>query len=123
MLIGGRGVFSFTPMLVFALIGALATARTRGLPGRSLATAVLIGCLIFTLYLIIRTDNFGGNAWGTRWFAPLTPVVWYYVAPLFNWPRRAVWKAAVIGAIGFSLLTALMGLHDAWRTLPPLIRL
>jgi hypothetical protein len=74
--VGQRGLFSFTPMLIFAFIGMLAAFKQRR--QRGLILAVLVGSLVFAVYLVVRTDNFGGLAWGTRWFVPLVPVWWYF---------------------------------------------
>jgi hypothetical protein len=59
MFVGQRGLFSFTPMLIFAFIGmavALKQGRQRGL-----IAAVAGSSFIFAAYLILRTDNFGGS--------------------------------------------------------------
>ncbi len=126
MFIGQRGLFSFTPMLIFAFIGmAVAFKQHRQ---RGLIAAVFGGSLIFATYLILRTDNFGGLAWGTRWFVPLVPVWWYFSRDAYcvlrNRPRAAfVWRALFWMAVLLSFLTAAQGLHDAWREAAPLIRL
>jgi hypothetical protein len=132
LLIGARGLFSFTPMLIFGLVGWWIAIRDRSLQLRGLSSAVIIGCLAFTLYLIFRTDNFGGEAWGTRWFVPLAPVMMYYAAVAYRrlqisdsqWPmayrlsRIAFWILVLL-----SFLTSLYGLHDAWKSVPPIMRL
>jgi hypothetical protein len=126
MFVGQRGVFSFTPMLIFAVIGLGLATRQR--QQRSLAFTVLLGSLVFAAYLIFRTDNFGGLAWGTRWFVPLIPVWWYFARDAYGvmrngTARAAVWHLLFWGAVLISFLTAAQGLHDAWREAAPLIRL
>ena len=133
MFVGQRGLVSFTPMLIFAFIGMGAAFRQRR--QRGLISAVLGGSLVFAAYLILRTDNFGGLAWGTRWFVPLVPLWWYFshdaygvprggCAPLLNRPRAsAIWRLLFWIAVLVSFLTAAQGLHDAWREALPLIRL
>ena len=76
MFVGQRGLFSFTPMLIFAFLGMFVAFKQRR--QRGLIMAVLGGSLVFAAYLILRTDNFGGLAWGTRWFVPLVPLWWYF---------------------------------------------
>jgi hypothetical protein len=126
MLVGQRGLFSFTPMLIFAFSG-MVIALKRG-PQRGLVAAVAVSSLAFTAYLILRTDNFGGLAWGTRWFVPLVPVWWYFARDAYgafrNKPRAAlVWRALFWIAVLASFSTAVQGLHDAWREALPAIRL
>jgi hypothetical protein len=92
-----------------------------------LITALLGGSLLFAAYLILRTDNFGGLAWGTRWFVPLVAVWWYFARDAYGVLREG--RFATIGLVLFwgavllSFLTAAQGLHDAWREAAPLIRL
>jgi hypothetical protein len=125
MLVGQRGLFSFTPMLIFAFVGMVVAFRQPR--QRGLIAAVLGGSLLFAAYLILRTDNFGGLAWGTRWFVPLVPLWWYFAYDAYCEMRNG--RYATIGALLFwgavliSFLTAAQGLHDAWREAVPLIRL
>jgi hypothetical protein len=126
MFVGQRGLFAFTPMLIFALIGMFTALRRR--PQRGLVLALLLCSLVFAAYLILRTDNFGGLAWGTRWFVPLVPLWWYFSRDAYGlWrePRWAsmAWRTFFWLAVALSFLTAAQGLHDAWREALPLIRL
>jgi hypothetical protein len=126
MFVGQRGLFSFTPMLIFAVIGmAVAFEQRRQ---RGLIAAVFGGSLFFAAYLILRTDNFGGLAWGTRWFVPLVPLWWYFAYDAYyvlrNKPRASLaWRTLFWFAVLVSFWTAAQGLHDAWREAEPLIRL
>jgi len=126
MVIGQRGLVSFTPMLIFAFIGIGVAMKQR--QQRGLALAVLGGSLVFAAYLIMRTDNFGGLAWGTRWFVPLVPLWWYFARDAYCVVREprwvsVAWRGFFWIAVLLSFLTAAQGLHDAWREAVPLIRL
>jgi hypothetical protein len=126
MFVGQRGLFSFTPMLIFAFIGMVVAFKQR--QQRGLIAAIFGGSIIFAVYLILRTDNFGGLAWGTRWFVPLVPLWWYFAHDAYgvmqNKPRAAfVWRTLFWVAVLVSFLTAAQGLHDAWHEAVPLIRL
>lgn len=125
LLIGERGWLAFTPALIFGLIGALIALRDR--QRRGLTWAMLIGCGLFAAYLIARTDNYGGEAWGARWFVPLVPLVWFCLRDACSVVRenrwRPVWYGLIVLALIVSLLSVLPGLHDAWRVVPPIVRL
>ena len=126
LFIGQRGLFSFTPMLIFAFVGIGVAIQQR--QPRGLTLTVLLGSLVFAAYLILRTDNFGGLAWGTRWFVPLVPLWWYFARDAYgamgNKPRALVaWRVLFWIAVLVSFLTATQGLHDAWQEAIPLIRL
>jgi hypothetical protein len=128
LLIGARGLFSFTPMLLFALVDWWSVSRDRANRLRGLTFAVIAGCVTFTLYLIFRTDNFGGEAWGTRWFVPLVPVFAYYAAHAYRrspiTDRGSLLRRVLFWIlVALSFLTALYGLHDAWKSIPPIVRL
>ncbi len=125
LFVGQRGLFSFTPMLLFAFVGmALAIKQSRS---RGLVIALLGGSLIFAAYLILRTDNFGGLAWGTRWFVPLVPLWWVFAQEAYGVIRQGRYSTIGLllfwGAVLLSCLTAAQGLHDTWREAVPLIRL
>jgi hypothetical protein len=125
MFIGQRGLLSFTPMLIFAFSGmAVAFKQQRQ---RSLILTVLLGSLVFAAYLILRTDNFGGLAWGTRWFVPLVPLWWYFAYDAYCVVREGRFATIGVllfwGAVLLSFLTAVQGLYDAWREAVPFIRL
>jgi hypothetical protein len=126
MFVGQRGLLSFTPMLLFAFGGMVIAFRQRR--QRGLIAAMLGGSLVFATYLILRTDNFGGLAWGTRWFVPLVPLWWYFVYDAYclmrDRPRASlVWRALFWMTVLISFAVAVQGLHDAWREAVPLVRL
>jgi hypothetical protein len=112
-------------MLIFAFIGMFVAFKQR--QQRGLILVVFGGSLVFAAYLILRTDNFGGLAWGTRWFVPLVPLWWFFAYDAYCAVRkRRLARAGTVlfwGAVLISFLTAAQGLHDAWREAVPLIRL
>ena len=123
LLIGERGLFAFTPVLVFGLAGAVRALRDK--QRRGLTLAVLGGCALFAAYLIARTDNYGGEAWGSRWFVPLVPLLWWYLRDAWCVMRNRslLWRVALAALMLLSFLTVLAGLQDAWRVVPPIVRL
>jgi hypothetical protein len=158
MFVGRRGVFAFTPLLLYALGGMWIAARdlppalaplatcprafgagvaakrrgsARGSPQggeddrsmRGLTLAALGGSLAFAAYLIVRTDNFGGLAWGTRWFVPLVPMLWFYLPFVLERRHGRAWWAVFAAAVILSVWSVPMGLHDAWKDFRPILRL
>ena len=122
MFVGRRGVFAFTPLLLYALAGMWIAARDRR-SMRGLAIAALAGSLAFTAYLIARTDNFGGLAWSTRWFVPLAPMLWFYMPFALERRHGRAWWAVFAAAAILSVWSVPMGLHDAWQDFRPILRL
>ncbi len=128
ILIGRRGFFAFTPMLMYTVVGLALVIRDRSKRLRGLSFAAALGSVLFAAYLILRTDNYGGEAWGTRWFVPLVPLLWFYAPIAYRaWPianrTGVVWRVVFWLAVLISLATALLGIHDAWRDVPPIFRL
>ena len=125
LLIGERGFFAFTPVLIFGLFGVMVVLRDK--QRRGLTWAVVAGCALFAGYLIARTDNYGGEAWGARWFVPLVPLLWWYLRDAWRVLRgnrwTAVWRFALAALIVLSFLNVLSGLQDAWHVVPPIVRL
>jgi len=72
-LLGNRGLFSHSPILIFALIGIFYLYRIRD-SQRLFADYLLLlaGCGIYVLITILRTNNYSGDAFGVRWFASIT---------------------------------------------------
>jgi len=120
LLIGRRGVFAYTPLLIYAVTGMWKLARHRQHAMSGLALAALAGCLAFTAYLIWRTDNFAGVAWGVRWFVPLTPLLWYLTAVMFDKPHKPMWWLAFVAAWIISAATVAPGLYNPWNDISPI---
>lgn len=119
LVIGRRGVLAYTPLLIYAVVEMWRLARDRQHPLSGLAIATLAGCLAFTAYLIWRTDNFAGVAWGVRWFVPLAPLLWYFIASAFGKPHKPAWWFAFAAALIVSAVTVAQGLHNPWNDIPP----
>ena len=73
-LLGGRGLFSYQPFLLFLLPG-LGIFRKKFSFAERGALACALLCVIFYL---VMTNEFGGAAYGFRYFIPVLPVLWYF---------------------------------------------
>jgi hypothetical protein len=72
MLLGHRGLFSYTPVLVFSLIGAWRALSAKDFEARlELGLAVLASAIYVAAYTF-RSVNYSGFAYGVRWYADLT---------------------------------------------------
>jgi len=119
MIFGDHGLFAFSPVLLWAVF-ALGTALRRSHRLRGEAAAVGLASLAVALYFVLFTDNFGGTAYGPRWFTAMTPTLFFFAArpSLYrSVPRRLLFVA--LSAL--SLLSAWRGALDPWgEALPPL---
>lgn len=120
MLFGDHGLFAFSPVLLWAVfaLGTLLRQREHRLWGE--AVAVGLASLTTVLYFILFTDNFGGVAYGPRWFTALTPFLLFFAAQpsLYRSSTRRLLFAALSA---LSIFSAWQGALDPWgQALPPL---
>lgn len=140
MFLGGQGLFAFNPLLLFALAGAIAVALNRQQPLWIEALFTTLGFVLLSLYLAVGTGNFGGTAYGERWFIPAIPVLFsfiFFAPPLdastsleaasprkgsLDW-RSAFWKNAAwilfAPLLALSIFSSLQGAQNPWVYWPP----
>jgi hypothetical protein len=126
-LLGHHGWFSLTPVwlvggvaMIFYGRRALADARARAgwtLP-LVLALAAVLTATVFVFYVYVqKTNNYGGNTAGLRWFFWLTPL-WLLATfkggDLMADRRWLRWLAVVL--FGFSVLAVFYPAWNAWRS-------
>ncbi|HOZ45316.1 MAG TPA: hypothetical protein PLO37_01335 [Candidatus Hydrogenedentes bacterium] len=106
MTFGRCGVFSLYPVLIAGLAGTLRAAFKRDTPWRSYVLAGFAAFAILTAYYAITTNNYGGEAYGFRWYIVAMPVLVLMSAPIFH-TLRARWKWVFVGLlIGISFYSA-----------------
>lgn len=72
-LLGLRGLFSLTPIGIFAVWGMIREVRNRGQRAPEML-AIGAASLVVIVYIIATTNNYGGAAMGMRWFAQFGPL-------------------------------------------------
>jgi hypothetical protein len=108
MLLGRAGIFALYPVLLAGVAGVVQAARTRSAPWRS---AILAGGLAFALltyYYVSRTNNYGGESYGFRWFIGAMPILLMMGAPLLNRLKRP-WQWA------FLTIMLAVSLYSGWE--------
>lgn len=115
MLLGGSGLFSLSPVLLLALLGAVARCRgPRGGHRRAAGTVVLaVGATVAVFGLL--SDNMGGSAVGIRWFTVLCPllILWGPWTPPLPGSRVFV-RALAVGLLAVSATLATVGAVRPW---------
>jgi hypothetical protein len=131
LLFGDHGLFALSPVLLWAVVALVQVWRDRR--SRLRGTAALVGLTssLFALYFIAFTDNFGGAAYGPRWYTVFIPLLFFFVAvgwghrissaseaakPVF-WTKRLLFVALV----AISLFNSTQGALNPWRTATPLL--
>jgi hypothetical protein len=119
MLFGDRGLFTFSLVMLWPVCGLVKVLFQKRHWLWVEAVAVGLASLVVGLYLVLFTDNFGGLAYGTRWFTAIIPVLFFFAVqtPL---DRSWLWRLLFIALVVFSLVFTWQGALAPWMpTLPP----
>jgi len=122
MFVGGQGLFAFNPLLLFALAGAARVALNRQHTLRIEATCIALAFVALAVYLSTNTGNYGGNAYGQRWYITTIPTLWAFI--LFVPPlSAATWKHATwllfLPLFALAVFSTLQGASAPWVYVPP----
>lgn len=113
MLIGTRGFLIYNPFTLIAIPLLLLELR----PGRRFARearTVALASFAIVSYYILFSNNFGGWSYSIRWFVPLLPLWFFFLAPFIEGhvsPRRKL----ILGSVfAVSVIIAAIGLVNPW---------
>jgi hypothetical protein len=126
-LLGDRGLLLYSPLLLWAIAGLAVAVSNRRHPARLEGIILGAAMLAHALFIYTRTDNFGGKAYGARYFILLLPFLFYFLN--FSLPtdfrslRGKLAAAALIVAILLSVGSAFQGAQAPWQTVQPLLYL
>ncbi|MCJ7736667.1 MAG: hypothetical protein MUQ10_05045, partial [Anaerolineae bacterium] len=131
LLFGDRGLFAFMPVLLWTVVavirvlsGRSVAARSRpGMELRGLAVVVSACTALFVFYFIFFTDNFGGAAYGPRWYTVFLPLLFYFVAIEWRQMSSRGWWVLFVLLLGASLVNSYEGALNPWRVAVPLFKL
>lgn len=106
ILVGRSGLFSLFPILLSGVAASLRALYKKDMALRGPILAGALGFLVLTLYYVVGTDNYGGEAYGFRWYIVAMPVLLMMGAPLLA-TVRARWKWIFISLmVGVSFYSA-----------------
>ncbi|WP_339385396.1 hypothetical protein [Aetokthonos hydrillicola] len=71
MLLGNRGLISYTPILIFSFYGFVKLLFNREFKYRKEYVLMFVASCSYVLLYIFRSNNFSGWAYGVRWYADL----------------------------------------------------
>ena len=124
MFLGGKGLFAYNPLLIFAFVGAVRVAWQRTSALRMPAIATVLGFIFLCVYLATQTGNYGGTAYGERWFVVAIPILFpfiFLVPPLNAGTWKNAWYLLFVPLLALSIISSLQGAHAPWQDwLPPL---
>jgi hypothetical protein len=139
LLVGHHGLFSLSPVFVFAVVGILMTpwmARTGSseqqekptmhkslresfctLPARNILAGLgLLVTIAVIGFYIWRTSNYGGWTSGPRWLMWLTPLFLLTMFPCLDWLASRWWgRTLAYLLLGISVLSVSYPAWNPWR--------
>ncbi|MGL5923168.1 MAG: hypothetical protein ACRC32_09655 [Chroococcidiopsis sp.] len=71
MLVGSRGLLSYTPILLFAIYGWSRAIMQPGFKYKKEYLFIAAICLAYVMFYIFRSNNYSGHSYGVRWFASI----------------------------------------------------
>lgn len=71
MIIGHRGLISYTPILVFSIFGFVKVFQNKQFKYRQEFLLILLASSAYVLMYILRSNNYSGDSYGVRWYANL----------------------------------------------------
>ncbi len=119
LLVGDHGLFAFSPVLLWAVVALAQSWRKRPLPAAAL---VGLTSAAFALYFILFTDNFGGAAFGPRWYTVFIPLLFIFVAGQWTAMHSRARTALFVALAALSFANNLQGALNPWRAGLPLLR-
>jgi hypothetical protein len=114
MLLGRSGLFSLYPVLLVGVAATLGALLRKEFAYRGHVLVGALGFLILTAYYLLKTNNYGGEAYGFRWYIVAMPVLLLMGAPILA-NLRARWKwFFVCVMIGISFYSAFECAKSPW---------
>lgn len=105
MTLGRCGIFSLFPILLVGMASSLRALFKKSMPFRSGVLAGACAFFILTVYYVVKTNNYGGEAYGFRWYIVAMPILLLMGAPILV-TMRVRWKwyfvALLIGVSFYS---------------------
>ena len=124
-LLGDHGFLSHSPLLLWPIISMMLIIRNRNHPQWRAALFLIGAMVVYTIVILTRTDNFGGKAYGARFFIPLIPLLFYFIPftlPLdFKSLRGKLLGAVIVVAVLISTVSAYQGVLDTWERVKPIL--
>jgi hypothetical protein len=126
VLVGERGLFVLTPVVLVGVAGLVVLARRAGRPGARVAGVV--GLAAFAGFLLVQSgwgNSTGGDSPGARYVTPALPLLAAGVAvALSRWPALTRGCAALsVAAMGLATVTQPLMARDAPSALAGWLRL
>lgn len=112
--LGRHGAFALFPVLLAGIAAAFRALTHRAMPHRNYLISGAAALLMLTAYYTLSTNNYGGEAYGFRWYIGAMPMLLLMGAPLLQ-EFRTPWKwAFLIPLLAVSIYSAIECSRYPW---------
>lgn len=111
---GIRGVFLYTPILLFSFYFMFRAALDKRNRLSRLAFLVLLFLIPSWIYLLFEVKNYGGTSYASRYFIAPMPVMLFFNAYLYRYASNKKLKGWFYEAFRLSVLMAFVGIFFPW---------
>jgi hypothetical protein len=124
-MVGDHGLLGYCPLLLFGLTGLGQVVLNKELAFfRGKSVLILAGISGHVLFVWLRTNNFGGDAYGLRYVLSFIPILFFYITFLipasFSKPISGkLWAAGWGLAAALSVFSAYQGVRSTWHQVKP----
>jgi len=114
LLVGTHGLFIYSPILIFFFYGLkkiIINQEKREIKG--LTYTIVISIIIYIISVVFITKNFGGDAYGARWFISFVPLLFFYLAIYYPEIKKRYHILFVLLLV-LSIIFSILGYLKPW---------
>ncbi|MBN1383933.1 MAG: hypothetical protein JW983_03500 [Elusimicrobia bacterium] len=113
-LLGARGLFSYTPLLILPIIAMLGIFRNKKHRFYKEAVIIIWVCVMSVLFHTLMTGDYGGWSYGFRFYIAIVPVLFFFAVFYFEKNISLSKRVFFYVLLCTSLLTAVVGAYNPW---------
>lgn len=115
MIIGNRGLISYTPILGFSIYGFIKILRERQFKYRQEHLLIILASCAYVMTYIFRSNNYSGYSYGVRWYANIMFLFCLPLAHISNQVKSFKNLRQAFLIIGcLSIFISFIGTIDPW---------
>lgn len=118
MLIGSRGLLSYSPIILFSIYGWIKMFFQPSFRYKKEYLFIAITCIVFVIFYIWRTNNYGGYSYGVRWFASIMLLGCIPLAHVAEEVRKKHFGSLFVAIASISIFISFIGLIAPWGGIP-----
>ena len=113
MIVGSRGLFTLSPILVFSVAGIILLCRKKKIVKyRSGVLLFLSVCLVYIGLYLFRSVDYSGYAFGVRWYVSIMPILCLPLAFIDKWVMSSAWLMLFFFVTALiSIMVSLLGFY------------